>query len=136
MVRTNKAPEIEKDTIEKKEFTEVSADRAKLENDTLEAGSGTKEDETLEEDKTSPLGIATEEVVPTDDTTDTGEEISANEIKYSLEELCANEDKKKPLSDQKLTDLLNQKGFNVARRTVAKYREQLNLEAARLRRQL
>jgi len=69
-------------------------------------------------------------------TTDTGEEISANEIKYSLEELCANEDKKKPLSDQKLTDLLNQKGFNVARRTVAKYREQLNLPVARLRKEI
>ena len=74
MVRTNKAPGIEKDTTEKKEVTEDSADSAKLENDTLEAGSGTKEDETLEDDKTPPLGVATEEVVPTDDTTDTGEE--------------------------------------------------------------
>jgi len=68
LVRTNKAPGIENDT------TEDSADRAKSENDTLEAGSGTKEEETLEEDKTSPLGVATDEVVPTEDTTDTGEE--------------------------------------------------------------
>jgi len=69
-------------------------------------------------------------------TTDTGDEISANEIKSALQELCDNEDKKKPLSDQKLTDLLNEKGFNIARRTVAKYREQLNFPVARLRKEI
>jgi RNA polymerase sigma-54 factor len=69
-------------------------------------------------------------------TTDTGDEISANEIKSALQELCDNEDKKKTLSDQKLTDLLNEKGFNIARRTVAKYREQLNLPVARLRKEI
>jgi len=74
LVRTNKAPVIAKDATEKKEVTEDSADRAKLENDTLDAGSATKEDETLKEDKTSPLGVATEEVVHTVDSTDTGEE--------------------------------------------------------------
>jgi RNA polymerase sigma-54 factor len=46
------------------------------------------------------------------------------------------EDKKQPLSDEKLTDLLNEKGYNIARRTVAKYREQLNIPVARLRKEI
>lgn len=65
--------------------------------------------------------------------TDSGEEVSTREVKKILDELIAEEDKKTPLSDEKLTDLLNEKGYNIARRTVAKYREQLNIPIARLR---
>jgi RNA polymerase sigma-54 factor len=50
--------------------------------------------------------------------------------------LIQNEQKNAPLSDEKLTELLNEKGYNIARRTVAKYREQLNLPVARLRKEL
>ena len=46
------------------------------------------------------------------------------------------EEKKKPLTDQKITDLLKEKGYNIARRTVAKYREQLDIPVARLRKEL
>ena len=49
---------------------------------------------------------------------------------------CSNTPKKKPLSDERLTDMLQEKGYNIARRTVAKYREQLNIPVARLRKQL
>ncbi|MEY3405364.1 MAG: hypothetical protein RL161_794, partial [Bacteroidota bacterium] len=57
-------------------------------------------------------------------------------VKQAIRELIDNEDKKKPLSDDKLEELLNAKGFNIARRTVAKYREQLNIPVARLRKEL
>jgi RNA polymerase sigma-54 factor len=50
--------------------------------------------------------------------------------------LIAVEDKSDPISDQKLTDILIQKGYNIARRTVAKYREQMNISVARLRKEL
>lgn len=53
-----------------------------------------------------------------------------------LNKLVDEEDKKKPLSDDKLVKLLNQKGYNIARRTVAKYREQLQIPVARLRKEL
>ena len=66
--------------------------------------------------------------------TDSGEEVSSREIKTVLEQLVGEEDKQKPLSDEKLMDLLNAKGYNVARRTVAKYREQLEIPVARMRR--
>ncbi len=68
--------------------------------------------------------------------TDSGEEVSTREVKKILSDLVAVESKKKPISDQKLTQILNQKGYNIARRTVAKYREQLNIPVARLRKEL
>jgi RNA polymerase sigma-54 factor len=69
-------------------------------------------------------------------TTDTGEEVSTKEVKAILGELIQMEDKHKPLSDDELTEQLQNKGYNIARRTVAKYREQLNISVARLRKEL
>ena len=68
--------------------------------------------------------------------TDSGEEVSTREVKKILSDLVEAESKKKPLSDEKLTELLQEKGYNIARRTVAKYREQLNIPVARLRKAL
>lgn len=68
--------------------------------------------------------------------TDSGEEVSTREVKKILSDLIDSEDKKKPLSDERLTELLQEKGYNIARRTVAKYREQLNIPVARLRKEL
>lgn len=68
-------------------------------------------------------------------TTD-GEEISTREVKKILAECVAGEDKKKPLSDDKLSELLKQRGYTVARRTVAKYREQQGIPVARLRKEI
>jgi RNA polymerase sigma-54 factor len=68
--------------------------------------------------------------------TDSGEEVSTREVKKILSDLVEGEDKKKPLSDERLTELLQEKGYNIARRTVAKYREQLNVPVARLRKEL
>lgn len=68
--------------------------------------------------------------------TDSGEEVSTIEVKKILREVIEVENKRKPLSDEKLKDILRQKGYNIARRTVAKYREQLNLPVARLRKEL
>lgn len=68
--------------------------------------------------------------------TESGEEVSTREVKKILSDLIAVESKKKPISDQKLTAILNQRGYNIARRTVAKYREQLNIPVARLRKEL
>ncbi|NGM61648.1 RNA polymerase factor sigma-54 [Sphingobacterium sp. SGG-5] len=68
--------------------------------------------------------------------TETGEEVSNKEVKKILEECIANENKKKPLADEKLTEILKEKGYNIARRTVAKYREALNIPVARLRKEL
>lgn len=68
--------------------------------------------------------------------TESGEEVSTREVKKILEDLIAAEDKAHPLSDQRLTALLKEKGYNIARRTVAKYREQLNIPVARLRKEL
>ncbi|UTW64168.1 RNA polymerase factor sigma-54 [bacterium SCSIO 12741] len=65
-----------------------------------------------------------------------GEEVSTREVKKILEDAVLGENKKKPLTDQKLSDLLNNKGYNIARRTIAKYREQLNIPVARLRKEL
>ena len=65
-----------------------------------------------------------------------GEEISTIEVKKSLEEIIFNEDKKSPYTDDQLTKLLNGKGYPIARRTVAKYREQLNIPVARLRKEI
>ena len=66
-------------------------------------------------------------------TTEDGEEMSTRKIKLALKELIEHEDKKKPLSDDALSKVLKEKGFPVARRTVAKYREQLGIPVARLR---
>ena len=68
--------------------------------------------------------------------TESGEEVSTREIKLILSESVDNEDKNKPLTDEELVDVLQQKGYKVARRTVAKYREQLNIPIARLRKEL
>jgi len=68
--------------------------------------------------------------------TDSGDEISNKHIKELIKEICENEDKKNPLSDDQIAAMLNQKGIQIARRTVAKYREQLKLPIARLRREL
>ncbi|MBX2898047.1 MAG: RNA polymerase factor sigma-54 [Cyclobacteriaceae bacterium] len=68
--------------------------------------------------------------------TDSGEEVSSREVKQIIKDLIEAEDKNKPFSDDKLEDLLNQKGYNIARRTVAKYREQLNIPVARLRKEM
>ena len=68
--------------------------------------------------------------------TDSGEEVSTREVKEILNNMIDAEDKQKPLSDEFLTDMLNEKGYNIARRTVAKYREQLNIPVARLRKEL
>ena len=65
-----------------------------------------------------------------------GEEVSTREVKKILQEAIDVEEKKKPLTDQALTDLLKVKGYNIARRTVAKYREQLNIPVARLRKEI
>ncbi len=68
--------------------------------------------------------------------TDSGEEVSTREIKKILQECIDKEEKKKPLTDEKLTEILQEKGYQIARRTVAKYREQLNISVARLRKEL
>ncbi len=68
--------------------------------------------------------------------TESGEEVSTREVKKILSDLIGEESKKKPLSDERLTELLQEKGYNIARRTVAKYREQLNIPVARLRREI
>jgi len=68
--------------------------------------------------------------------TDSGEEVSTREVKKILSDLIEGESKKHPLSDERLTELLQEKGYNIARRTVAKYREQLNIPVARLRKEL
>lgn len=68
--------------------------------------------------------------------TDSGEEVSTKEVKKILLDFVEAEDKRKPLSDDILTEMLQGKGYNIARRTVAKYREQLNIPVARLRKEL
>lgn len=69
-------------------------------------------------------------------TNDQGEEVSTREIKSILKTVISKEDKKKPLTDEKLAEILKQKGYPIARRTVAKYREQLELPVARLRKEI
>ena len=69
-------------------------------------------------------------------TNDDGEEVSTKEIKNHLQEVISQEDKRKPLTDDALVEVLKEKGYNIARRTIAKYREQLNIPVARLRKEL
>lgn len=68
--------------------------------------------------------------------TDSGEEVSTREIKKILQDCIDNEEKRKPLTDDKLAAILQEKGYQIARRTVAKYREQLNIPVARMRKEL
>jgi RNA polymerase sigma-54 factor len=68
--------------------------------------------------------------------TQSGEEASTREVKKIVSELIETEDKKNPLSDDQLTEILTERGYNIARRTVAKYREQLSIPVARLRKEL
>lgn len=69
-------------------------------------------------------------------TNDSGEEVSTREIKKILQDCIGNENKQKPLNDDALVDVLKEKGYLIARRTVAKYREQLNIPVARLRKEI
>lgn len=68
--------------------------------------------------------------------TESGEEVSTREVKKILSDCIESESKKKPLTDDQLTKILKEKGYNIARRTVAKYREQLDIPVARLRKEL
>ena len=65
--------------------------------------------------------------------TEDGEEMSVREIRKILKECIDNENRKKPYTDDELTEILKEKGYPIARRTVAKYRQQLNIPVARLR---
>ncbi|SMP32032.1 RNA polymerase factor sigma-54 [Chryseobacterium profundimaris] len=69
-------------------------------------------------------------------TNDDGEEVSTKEIKTHLQEVISKENKRKPLTDDALVLILKEQGYNIARRTIAKYREQLNIPVARLRKEL
>jgi len=69
-------------------------------------------------------------------TTDSGDEVSNKEVKKVLKEIIDNEDKSKPYSDEKLEKLMKDRGYDIARRTIAKYREQLGIPVARLRKEL
>jgi RNA polymerase sigma-54 factor len=69
-------------------------------------------------------------------TNDSGEEVTIHEIKKHLTDILQNEDKLQPINDDKLTELVNAQGYNLARRTIAKYREQMGIPVARLRKQL
>ena len=67
---------------------------------------------------------------------DQGEDVSTKEIKNILQTVIAEENKKRPLTDEKLAEILKEKGYPIARRTIAKYREQLDLPVARLRKEI
>ncbi|MBO5805935.1 MAG: RNA polymerase sigma-54 factor, partial [Tidjanibacter sp.] len=68
--------------------------------------------------------------------TATGEEVSSYEIKTILQQCIDEEDKRHPLTDEALMNILNERGYHIARRTVAKYREMLKIPVARLRKQI
>ena len=67
---------------------------------------------------------------------ESGEEVSINEVKNLIQEIINAEDKKKPVNDDALAPMLEQKGYKVARRTIAKYREQLGIPVARMRKEI
>ena len=67
---------------------------------------------------------------------DQGEDVSTKEIKKILETIITEENKKKPYTDERLAEILKEKGYPIARRTIAKYREQLELPVARLRKEI
>lgn len=81
---------------------------------------------------TFPLKYFFSEGIQTDD----GEEVSSREVKKILKEAIEGEDKSRPLPDERLMEILKEKGYNIARRTVAKYREQMNIPVARLRKEI
>ena len=68
--------------------------------------------------------------------TESGEDVSSKIVKEKIRELIDNEDKSKPLSDDKITQLVNDAGYPIARRTVAKYREAMKISKATLRRKI
>ena len=68
--------------------------------------------------------------------TESGEEVSSKEVKQILMDCIGSEDKRRPLTDDALMKILNEKGYNIARRTVAKYREMFDIPVARLRKEL
>jgi RNA polymerase sigma-54 factor len=68
--------------------------------------------------------------------TDSGEEVSSREVKKILQDCISSENKRKPLTDDELATILHEKGYNIARRTIAKYREMLNISVARLRKEI
>lgn len=68
--------------------------------------------------------------------TNSGEEVSTGEIKNVLKEIVDQENKRKPFTDDELVELMNKKGYQIARRTVAKYRQLLDIPVARLRREV
>ena len=67
---------------------------------------------------------------------ESGEEVSTREVLNTLQQIIDSEDKSRPLSDEKLCDLLREKGYEIARRTIAKYREKLAIPVARLRKEI
>ena len=79
-----------------------------------------------------PLKFFFSEGIQTED----GEEVSNREVKKILQDAILAEDKQKPIPDEKLMEILKEKGYNIARRTVAKYREQLSIPVARMRKEL
>ncbi len=81
---------------------------------------------------TYPLKFFFSEGISTDD----GEEVSSKEVKFILKQIIDDEDKRTPLSDDRLEKMLRLRGYNIARRTVAKYRENLGIPVARLRKEL
>ena len=68
--------------------------------------------------------------------TSSGEEFSTGELKNVLKEIVDGEDKRKPYTDDELVELMNKKGYQIARRTIAKYRQLLDIPVARLRREV
>jgi RNA polymerase sigma-54 factor len=68
--------------------------------------------------------------------TQSGEDVSNKEVKLRIKEILETEDPHKPLSDDRIAEILNERGFNIARRTVAKYRESMMIPVARLRRKI
>jgi RNA polymerase sigma-54 factor len=68
--------------------------------------------------------------------TESGEEVSSREVKKILDDCIGGEDKRNPLTDEMLAGILKEKGYTIARRTVAKYREQLGIPVARMRKEL
>ena len=67
---------------------------------------------------------------------ESGEEVSTGELKNVLKEIVDGEDKRKPYTDDELVELMNKKGYQIARRTIAKYRQLLDIPVARLRREV
>lgn len=129
--------ELQKDYLSTGDETQIKpmilkdiADRTGLDVSTVSRVTSSKYVQT--EFGTIPLKFFFSEAIATD----SGEDASSREVKRIVMDLIGAEDKSNPISDQELTDLLQQKGYHLARRTVAKYREQLHIPVARLRRKL